>query len=116
MAGDVLRGDHLAHGLPPLAKHVEARDAHGEDGRLGVDGVVELLFGPLETHPGQREAKDLVGPPEHLAGGLGDVEEGFAHPDVLRTLAGEDEGDRARTVRDGHREVLRQATDTFPLT
>jgi hypothetical protein len=34
----------------------------------------------------------------------------------LRTLPREDEGQRAGTIRDGLREVWRQATDTFPLT
>ena len=116
MPGDVLGRDHLPHGLPALAQHIETGDAHREDGRLGVDRVVEILFGSFEAHARQREAKDLVSALKDLTRGLGDVEERFAHPDVLRSLPREDKGHRACPIGEGHREVWRQATDTFPLT
>jgi len=116
MPRDILRRNHLPHGLPALAQHIETGDAHGKDGRLGVDRVVEILFRSFEAHARQREAEDLVGALKDLTRGLGDVEERFAHPDVLRTLPREDKGHRTSPVGDRHREIGRQATDTFPLT
>src|SRR5438094_936394 len=105
VARDIAGGDHLAHRLPALAHHVQAGDAHGQDGGLGVDGVVQLLLGSFEAEPAQPETEDVVGPPENPTGGLGYLIEGLPHAHVLRALAGEHEGDRASTVWGDHADV-----------
>jgi len=102
VAGHVARRNHLTHQLPALAHRVQASHADRQDCGLGVDRVVQVLFGTLEAEPGQREAEDLVGPPKDAACRCGCVVEGFAHAHVLRALSREYESHRPVAVWRGH--------------
>ena len=114
--GDVAGGDRLARRVPALAERVEAGDAHGEYGRLGVYGVVQLLRRALEAEPREGEPQDLVSLLENPAGRLRDLVEGLAHAYVLRSLTGKHEGDRAGAEGGLVHADVAQATWTFPLT
>ena len=116
MPGDVAGGDRLAGQEPALAERAEAGHAHGQDRRLGVDGVVQLLGRTLEAEPGEGEAQDLVSLPEDPPGRLRDLVQGLAHAHVLGSLAREDEGDRACVECGLVHTCVAQATWTFPLT
>src|SRR5262249_24901541 len=64
-----------------------------QDRGLRVRGELQVRLGPLEAELRQRGAENAVGFLEDgpaLREGRG---ERLAHPDVLRSLAGEDEGD-----------------------
>ena len=96
MPGEAQRRQ-LDAGLVRLRAHrLEVRDAGGQDGRLRVHRQVELLGRALGDHPRQRKAKRGIGSLDDRGSDRRALEQGGPHPDVLRALAGEDEGVRGR--------------------
>ena len=87
----------LDAGLRGLGPHrLQVGDAGGQDRGLRVDRQVKLLGRPLSDHPREREAERGVGSLHDGGRRRRALEQGSAHPHVLRALAGEDEGVRAR--------------------
>jgi len=78
---------------------LEKRDAGGQDGRLGIDRAVELLGRSFEDHAREWHAERGVGALEGGGGGGRSLDQLGPHADVLGSLAGEHEGDRARALR-----------------
>src|SRR6185295_15654592 len=68
------------------------RDRGREQSRLGVRGQVQLVLRPLEAEAGERQAEGGVRLLEGRAGRRGNLGPGSPHADLLRALAGEDEG------------------------
>ena len=66
LAQRVSGGQRRLHAL--LGQHAPGGDADGENGRLGVLGELEVLFGPFEDQFGKREAESLVGLGKGLCG------------------------------------------------
>ena len=81
----------LTDGLELFAHRGQAGQRHGQNGRLGVDRVFELVGRALEAQLRQLEAEDLVGLLEDAPRGARGLVQRFAHADVLRPLAGEHE-------------------------
>jgi hypothetical protein len=67
--------------------------ADREDRRLGVLGERELILGAVENDAAQRLAERGVGLGERLTAERLGVGQRAAHADLLRTLAGKEEGD-----------------------
>ncbi len=63
-----------------------------QQGRLGEGRIVEVGFGSFPANAGKRNAEALVGLGENITGDGVGLRQLLAHPDLLRTLAGEDEG------------------------
>jgi len=107
MAGHGVR-PQLDTGLPSLLTHrLQESDAGRQDGRLGVDRQVELLGGSLQDEARQGEAQGCIGLLQRGRGGGGVLNQCLPHADVLRALAGKDEGMHAwrrgrRVVGIGH--------------
>jgi hypothetical protein len=51
VAGEGLRHDRDALRRGVLAHRLEEGEARGEDRRLGIDGLVQLLLGAFEDEP-----------------------------------------------------------------
>ena len=75
-----------------FVQHRPRRVARKQYGRLGIVGLSKLLFGPVETKLGQVEIKSFIRCFEQFPNIFEPVVEFFAHTDVLRSLAGEDNG------------------------
>ena len=82
----------LTERLESLAHRGQARQRHGQDGRLRVDRVFELVGWTFEAQRRQLEAEDLVGLLEHPPRSVRRLEEGLAHAHVLGALARKHEG------------------------
>ena len=73
---------------------LERGDRVGQDRRLRVGGELQLLLGPLEAEPREREAEDRVGLVEDRARRRRRLAERLAHADGLGALAGKEQGER----------------------
>ena len=62
---------------------------HGEEGRLGVIGALEHVFGAFGHELRKREAQDFIGLHHNLLGRFKRGSERLAHAHVLGTLARE---------------------------
>jgi len=123
VAGDV-RGAELApHLRRPLAQVDQVGPTDGEDGGLGVDGLLEVLLGALHDDARDVELEDLVCLGKDLARGGRCLGDAFAHAGVLRALAGKDERElrgqrlavesRGLAVEDSPRRVERALRGVF---
>ena len=72
---------------------LERRQAGDEDRRLADVGRLERLGGPFDAEAPQVDPQDLAGPVEQRPDRGQLLIELAAHPDELRTLAGEQKGD-----------------------
>ncbi len=65
-----------------------------ENGRLGIDGQIELLFGSLKAQFGNLESQNPIRIAKTSAGRFGGFKECFSHADGLSPLPGEKQCER----------------------
>src|SRR5258708_38810481 len=74
-------------------EHSQSGDRCGENRRLGILGQLEIGFGTIETKSAERKSETVVGLGESLAGERKLGAEVLPPADVLRPLAGANEGE-----------------------
>ena len=91
MSGHLERCQLHALALRLVPKCLQVGDRGGQDGRLRVDGAVQVLSRSVEDQAREREAQGRIGALEHGGGRRRALDEIGAHANVLGPLAGEDE-------------------------
>ena len=80
-------------------RHRPARgDAHGQNCGLGVFGEQQLRLRTVETQAAERLAERIICLFERLPTDGERLSQGLAHPDFLRALTREDEGNHADSL------------------